>query len=98
MKYLDAEHELWGHGNQSGSIENPFYINWVADGKPVDDFIAPPDLTDAEVDAQMDTATGQPEMLSILEAIADRLPGPVSINTLRAEARTKGRTNIPRNK
>ena len=55
-----------------------------------------PTLTDAQVDAQMDAATGVPEMLSILEAIADRLPGPVSVAELRADAKVRGRVNIPR--
>lgn len=60
-------------------------------------YTPPPDLTDAEVDAQMDAVTGQPEMLSILEAIADKLPGPTSVNEIRAGARARGRINMPRN-
>lgn len=56
-----------------------------------------PTLTDAEVDAEMDASTGTPEMLSILEAIAARLPEPVTVDELRADARARGRVNLPRN-
>ena len=53
-------------------------------------------LTEAEVDAKMDAHMDNPATLSILEAIADRLPGPVSVDDLKADARARGRVNMPR--
>ena len=78
-------------------VGNRHYREIVAQGITPANYITPSDLTDAEVDAQMDVATGRPEMLSILEAIAGRLPGPVSVDELRADVRTRGRVNLPRN-
>ena len=85
---------------ETGEIFGRENLN-VADKAKLDDVIAAHDpntgKSDAMVDAEMDAATGVPEMLSVLEAIAARLPGPVSVDEIRADARARGRINLPRN-
>ena len=45
---------------------------------------------------QMDVYMNDAATLSVLEAIANRLPGPVSVDTLKSEARARARVNMPR--
>jgi hypothetical protein len=68
----------------------------VWNGTSFDPPTAPPARTDAELDAEMDVHTDDPATLSVLEAIAARLPGPVSIDDLKADVRARGRVNLPR--
>lgn len=55
-----------------------------------------PPKTDAEVDAEMDVWLGNPFMQSTLEALAELLPGSVTLDEVRDRIKDKGRMNIPR--
>lgn len=41
MKLINQEHTLWQDGNRSGSVDDPYFKNHVADGNPVDDYVVP---------------------------------------------------------
>lgn len=46
MIYLNEENTLAAHGNWSGSVDDPFFKEWIApqdgsSGKPVADYVAP---------------------------------------------------------
>ena len=79
------------------TCDNTITTSHKWNGAGFDAPVVPPPLTDAEVDAQMDARMADPYELSILEVMAARLPGPVSVDELRAEARARGRVNSPRN-
>lgn len=68
---------------------------WATIPVPVPEPLPDP-KTDAEVDAEMDAFMGNPFMLSVLEAVAVKLPGPVTVDELRGLAKTRGRINVPR--
>lgn len=41
MKFINAEETLWSHGNRSGTINDPFYLDWIGKASAVDDYVAP---------------------------------------------------------
>ena len=49
MIYMNLENTLWQHGDRSGSIDDPFFKQWLKDGNPVDAYVAPPVPTDDEI-------------------------------------------------
>ena len=93
MIYLNADTEtprLWQHGNQSGHIDDAFFIQWLADGNPVDAYVTPPAPTDAEKDAEMNAMiAGNPAMEAVIEAMEDAFPQ--QRGALRALAVAKGK-------
>lgn len=68
----------------------------VWNGASFDPPAALPARTAAELDAEMNAYLGDPKTLSVIEAIAARLPGPVSVADLRADALIRARANLPR--
>lgn len=86
MKFINQEKTLWSHENHSGNLEDAFYLRWVADGKPVGPYVAPP----VETEEQKTKAfLDDPRMADIIAAIEDVTPKPR--DTIRNAAIAKAR-------
>lgn len=68
---------------------------WATIPVPVPKPLRPP-KTDAEIDAEMDAYMDNPFMKSMLEGLAELLPGPTTPQDVRDRIKAKGRGNIPR--